>query len=364
LLVIAQASSQLETVLVQQDPHQLGHPDGRVGVVELEAVFRGELAEVLAVDAHPLPDHVLEAGGGQEILLAQAQLLAALGGVVGVEHHRDVFRHILGADGFGVAAGIEVLEIELVGGRRRPQPQGVDRAVLVAGYRHVVGHRQHVVGVQPAPAHFAVASHEAFGAPAVLDALGVFGPLQLPQVAAAQPVVRLLDLIAVFDALAEHAVGVADAVADHRQAQGGATVHETGRQPAETAVAQTGVVLALGQLFQGQPHIVQGLADRLGDAEVQHGVAHGPAHQEFHGQVIGPAHAAVGLVSVAGVLPALPQPVAQGEHQGFVHVVGVFGVPVPAQGMAEVVPEVGGDALGVHAQGRKLRQPGRWRAFF
>ncbi len=176
--------------------------------------------------------------------------------------------------------------------------------------------------------------------------------------------VGLLDLIAVFDALAEHAVGVAEAVADHRQPQGGATIHEAGRQPPQAAVAQTGVVLALGQFLQRQPHFVQRLVDRFGDAQIEHGVAQRPAHQEFQGQVIGPAHAAVGLVSVAGVLPALPQPVAQGEHQGFVHVVGVFGMPVAAQSVAEVVSEVGGDAFGVHAQGRQFRQPGCWRASF
>ncbi len=354
----------LQSVLVQQDPHQFRHPDGGMGIVELEAIFRGELAEVLAVHAHPLPDHVLQAGRSQEILLAQPQFLAAFGGVVGVEDHGDVFRHVLGAHGLGVAAGVEILEIEFVGGGCRPQPQGVDRTVLVAGNGHVVGHRQHVVGVQPAPAHLAIGFQVGFGAAAELDPLRVFGPLQFPQVAAAQPVVRFLDLITVFDALAEHAVGVADAVADHGQPQGGATVHETGRQPAQAAVAQTGVVLALGQFFQRQPHLVQRLVDRLGDAQVEHGVAQRPAHKEFHGQIVGAAHPAVGLVSVAGVLPALPQAVAQGEHQCFVHVIGVLGVPVAAQGMAEIAPKIGGDAFGVHSQGRQFGQPGRWHAFF
>ena len=169
-----------QIVLVHQQAHQLRHRDGGVGVIELETVLRGELTEILAMDPYPLPNHVLQAGGGQEILLAQPQLLAALGGVVGVEHHGDVFRQVLGAHGVGITAGVEIFQIEFVGGGRGPQAQGVDRAVLVAWDREIVGYGQHVVGIQPAPTHVAVGFHEAFGAPAELDPLRVFGSLQIP----------------------------------------------------------------------------------------------------------------------------------------------------------------------------------------
>ena len=47
--------------------------------------------------------------------------------------------------------------------------------------------------------------------------------------------------------LAEHAVFVADAVAHARHAQRGHRIEEAGRQPAEAAVAQRRVGLALGQ---------------------------------------------------------------------------------------------------------------------
>ena len=62
--------------------------------------------------------------------------------------------------------------------------------------------------------------------------------------------IRLLDLLAVPDALAEHAVLVADAVAHDRQLQGGAAVQKTGGQTPEAAVAEAGVVFELDQLFQ------------------------------------------------------------------------------------------------------------------
>jgi hypothetical protein len=204
----------------------------------------------------------------------------------------------------------------------------------------------------------------AFGAAAELDALGIFRPLQIPHVAAAQPVIRLFDLITVFDALAEHAVFIADAVADDRQAERGATVHEAGRQPAQAAVAQARVIFAFGQFFQGQTHLIEGFVNGFIDPQIEHGITQRSAHEKFHGQVVSPAHATVGLVGIAGVLPTFPQPVAQSECQSFIHVVGIFSVPVAAQGVAEIVAKVSGDALGVHAQWGKLRQPGRWVTFF
>jgi hypothetical protein len=41
-----------------------------MGVVELEAVLLSEGAEILAMQALPFANHVLDAGAGQEILLA------------------------------------------------------------------------------------------------------------------------------------------------------------------------------------------------------------------------------------------------------------------------------------------------------
>ena len=55
----------------------------------------------------------------------------------------------------------------------------------------------------------------------------------------------MLDLAAVDDALREHAVLVADAVAEGGQAERGHRIQETRRQPAQAAVAQCGVGLVL-----------------------------------------------------------------------------------------------------------------------
>ncbi len=156
---------------------------------------------------------------------------------------------------------------------------------------------------------------------AELDALGVLRAFQLPGIAVAQPVIRLLHLVAVLDQLAEHAVLVAQAVALDRQLQGGAAVEETGRQAPQSAVAKPGVRLGLGDLLQEQTQVVESSFRLVADAQVEHGVAQGAAHEELQGQVVGAL--AVGLVvGVAGLLPAFHEAIAHDDGQGPVRIVG------------------------------------------
>ncbi len=193
------------------------------------------------------------------------------------------------------------------------------------------------------------------GAAVELDAAGMLGPFQLPGVALAQPVIGLLDLAAVLDALAEHAVLVADAVAHHRQLQGGATIEEAGRQPAEAAVAETGVVLVVDQLFQFQAQPAQHRLGSLAQAEIEQRVVERATHQEFQRQVVG-VFGALLLVGIAGVLPAFHQAVAQGEHQRLIGIVGRTTIFVAAEKVAEVTADIEGQRLFVHAQRRQLEE--------
>ena len=61
-----------QIVLVDQQTHQFRDRHGRMRVVQLEAVLGLELAEIAPVASHPALQHVLQAGGDEEILLAQA----------------------------------------------------------------------------------------------------------------------------------------------------------------------------------------------------------------------------------------------------------------------------------------------------
>ena len=111
--VIAQACCQLDAVLVDQQPHQLGHGQGRVGVVELDRRLVGQGGDVGMV-RQVAADDVLQRRRGEEIFLLEAQLLAGLGGVVGVEDAADALGpHLLG-HGLHVVAAVERFEVDQV----------------------------------------------------------------------------------------------------------------------------------------------------------------------------------------------------------------------------------------------------------
>ena len=95
--------------------------------------------------------------------------------------------------------------------------------------------------------------------------------------------IGFLDLMSVFHTLAKHAVFVTNAVAHDGKLETGATIHETGRQPAQTAVTESGVLLAVRQAFQFESQGVQSLVYRFGQSQIQHGIAEGASHQVFQG---------------------------------------------------------------------------------
>ncbi len=130
-------------------------------------------------------------------------------------------------------------------------------------------------------AHAAALIVEELGVPAEVHVARVFGTFQLPGIAVAQPVIGLLDLIAVGDVLAEHAVLVAYAVAHHRQLQRCAAVEKAGCQAPQAAVAEAGVVLGLRQLLHQQAKVAQGAGCGVGNPQVEQCIAQRAPHQEL-----------------------------------------------------------------------------------
>ena len=108
----------------------------------------------------------------------------------------------------------------------------------------VVRHGLDVPGGDPAGARHAVVVVRLGGA-AEGDRLGGLRVRELPGRAEREPGVGLLDLLAVHERLPEHAVLVADPVADARHAQGGERVDETRGQAPEAAVAEARLDLLL-----------------------------------------------------------------------------------------------------------------------
>ena len=141
----------LEATFVDQDAHQLGHGDDGMRVVELEDDTVGELGEVESLREHAV-EEVADRGGDEEVLLLQAQLFALRGGVLWVQHLRDVLGERLRSDCLFVVAGIEDAQVERIRGDRAPQAERVDAAVVIPRHHVVVGHRLHVPRRNPAAA--------------------------------------------------------------------------------------------------------------------------------------------------------------------------------------------------------------------
>ena len=181
-------------VLIEQDAHELGDGQHRMGVVELDRVVLGEVGEVLAVVLDVIVNDLLQGGRAEEVLLTDPQHLALEGGVVGVQHTGDVGGALPLDDGVGEALGAEGLVVELLHRLGLPQPQGSDVASSVTGDRHVVGDGTHPhVGVADDALLLLAADDEG--------------------VALLHPRVRVLGLETVVEELLEQAVTVEDAVA-------------------------------------------------------------------------------------------------------------------------------------------------------
>ena len=153
----------------------------------------------------------------------------------------------------------------------------------------------------------------------------------------------MLDLAAFDDRLREHAVFVADAVAEGRQAQRGHRIQEARGQPAQAAVAQRGVGLVLLDVLELLRLLRQCIGGLALQFQCSQRIAQRASHQEFHRQVAHPPAAA--LRRLRGH-PALRQLLAgQLGHAG--HQVGRRGIGRGDADMVEQLPLQFG-AQGVH----------------
>ena len=284
--------------VVEQDAHQLRHRHGGMGVVQLDRDVVGQRAPVGVPAAEPT-DEVGQRASDQEVLLHEPEPLPHRRRIVGIEHAGQR----LGREAFGERADevavAELLEVEVVARRRRPQPERVDRLPAVADdgtiernadqRRRSPGDRLEGAGTD---LERAVERH-----------LHAFVEARhLPRVWTAQPVVRLLPLPAVLDRLPEHPVLVAQPVAHGGELHGRHRVEEAGREPAEAAVPEAGVGLLLQEAEPVEPFLRDDLPrDRL-EQQVHDIVRERAAEQELHRQVVD----ALRVLALIGLLGADP----------------------------------------------------------
>ena len=209
--------------LFDQQAQQLGNGHCGVGIVELYRVCVGKMGEIPAMGRAVSTHHVLQRRAGEEILLLEAQALACVGVVVGVQHTADIFGGVPLAHGGGIFLGVEQIEIECLERLGLPQTQCIDGFHSVADDRRVVRHGAH-------------------GLPAELHSDGILLPANAPWISKALPVIGGLFLEAILKILPEQAVLVPDAVAVQRHALRGGGIQKARGQAAQAAVAQRRVL--------------------------------------------------------------------------------------------------------------------------
>ena len=197
-------------------------------VVELHGVFLCKLRKIVPVACPVAAQDRLHRGGGEQILLLEAQPLALVRVVVRVKHGRQPLRLLALPHRFFVFLAVERVQVKAAHRFRLPEPQRVHARPAVADDRHVIWHGAHLLIRKRDEDGFLLAPHA-------------------PRVAEARPVVRQLALKAVVKALLEQAVAVAQAEAVQRQAVRRCGIEEAGGQAAQTAVAQRVVLHLLEQ---------------------------------------------------------------------------------------------------------------------
>ena len=234
---------------VDQEAHQFGYGDRRVGIIELDRGLGRQAAEV-GVQAAVTTQDVLQRAGYEEDLLDEAQLLAALGAVVRIEDLGDGLTRSTIADRIDVAAAVEGAEVELGRSLGFPEAEEVDAAAREAGDRDVPRHAEEVARLDEFGGVVAAVIGAMLDAAVERHAHAEVRAADQPRVIVGQPVVGDFDLATEREGLPEQTEFGMDAVADGRDVHRREGIQETGGQTAEAAVTETHVGFFVGDGLQ------------------------------------------------------------------------------------------------------------------
>ena len=239
-----------------------------MGVVHLDGDLGGEQLELVAMLLAEAAHDVADGTGNQEVLLNQAQLLAADYGVGGIQHARDVFRLDLLLDRAYVVATIENLDVEIFGSAGGEQAQPIHRLSQVAYDRHVGRNADHGLVARPALPEIVLIVALGFHLAVEIDGDRFVGVLNLEWRAVGLPAIGLLALKAVEDFLAEEAVLIIDAVTEAGHAERRHGFQHAGGETSQAAVAQAGIGLAVQYVFQAETESGEHFAAKFFGAQV------------------------------------------------------------------------------------------------
>jgi hypothetical protein len=108
----------------------------------------------------------------------------------------------------------------------------------------------------------------------------------LPRITFLEPGIRVLDLPAVLEVLAEHPVVVAQAVAESGVVEGRQRVEETGGEPPEASVAEAGIRFLLDDGVEVEAEHLHRLACGVEKSGGDQIVDHQSTEQVLHRQVV------------------------------------------------------------------------------
>ena len=147
------------------------------------------------------------------------------------------------------------------------------------------------------------------------DVLAVVRVNYLPWRAVHHPAIGMLDLVTVFEGLAEQTELVIDAVADGRQIERSHRIQETGGETTQAAVAQTHIVLGTSQIFPINPEFFQGLTSMIIFAGILQGADEQSPHQILEREIIR-ATDVLSVVHRLSLDQAIKHPVAHSHGRG------------------------------------------------
>jgi hypothetical protein len=109
-----------DILLIEQDPHQLGNSQGRVGIIHLNTdVVRKSGPRLLELDKSP--QDILQTSRSPEVLLLKSKQFTLVHVIVGVQDLVDVTNFTGGVDTSLVVSGIERVEVKARNGSCFPE---------------------------------------------------------------------------------------------------------------------------------------------------------------------------------------------------------------------------------------------------
>ena len=133
-----------EVLLIDQETHQFGNRESRMGIVQLDHIVFREIFQG-CTGKFDSGDDILKGRAHKEILLFQTQFLAFIVVVVRIEDPGDVSGKRSFQIRIHIITLIEFGKIEFADRFRRPQTQRVDRVVAVSRDRGVVRHCEDIL---------------------------------------------------------------------------------------------------------------------------------------------------------------------------------------------------------------------------